>query len=179
MKIAVVSYSFTGNNEAVANRIAQELEAEHIKITEAKPRTIGTIIADIIFKRIPHVQPIPKSLGEYDWILFFGPIWMGQIATPLRAYLRQIKTFKNRYAFISISGGADGGNPKIENELKSRTGTNPVAFVDLHIADLLPPDSKPGRKDTSVYRINDADIEKLIEAIMENLRGAEPQRGSL
>jgi hypothetical protein len=49
----------------------------------------------------------------FDLILFFGPIWMGQIATPLRAYLKHLKTNKGRYVFVSISGGADSAKLNI------------------------------------------------------------------
>jgi hypothetical protein len=70
-----------------------------------------------------------------------------------------IKTNRHRYAFISISGGADGPNPKLAGELEKRAGTEPGALIDLHIADLLPSDPKPTRKITSAYRINSEDIE--------------------
>lgn len=169
MNIGVVSYSFTGNNEALADSVAKELAVEHIKITDPKPRTMGTIVLDIMFNRIPQVQPTPH-LENYDLLLFFGPIWMGKVATPLRAYLKNLKTNHCRYAFISISGGADGANPKLADELKKRGGKDPVALMDLHIADLLPSDPKPERKDTSAYRINDQDIKKLTHTIVKTVR---------
>lgn len=170
MKIAVISYSLTGNNEALAKSIAEEFAVEHIKITEPKPRTMGSIILDVIFNRTPQVQPIPDRLENYDLILFFGPIWMGQVATPLRAYLKRLKTNLCRYAFISISGGADGENQKLAGELKKRVGKEPIALIDLHIADLLPSDPKPVRKDTSAYRINNEDIKKLTNTIVKTVR---------
>lgn len=170
MKTVIVSYSLTGNNEALANSIAEEFEVEHIKISEPKPRAMGSIILDLILNRTPQVQPIPDRLEKYDLILFFGPIWMGQVATPLRAYLKYLKTNLHKYAFISISGGADGPNPKLAGELKKRVGKEPIALIDLHIADLLPSDPKPVRKDTSAYRINNGDIRKLTNTIVKTLR---------
>lgn len=143
MKIAVISYSLTGNNEALAKSVAEEFAAEHIKIKEPKSRTMGSIILDMIFKKTPQVQPMPGKLENYDLILFFGPIWIGQVATPLRAYLKYLLTNPCRYAFISISGGALGPNLKLADELKKRTGKEPIALIDLHIADLLPADPKP------------------------------------
>lgn len=80
MKILAISYSLTGNNEALAKSVARELAAEHLKITEPKSRTIGSIVIDMIFNRTPQVQPMPDRLGHYDLILFFAPIWMGQVA---------------------------------------------------------------------------------------------------
>jgi hypothetical protein len=170
MKMAVVSYSFTGNNEALAGSVAQEFGAEHIKITQPKSRTMGSMILDLIFNRTPLVEPIPGRLETYDLILFFGPVWIGQVATPLRAYFNSLKTSPRNYAFISISGGADGPNPKLASELKKRTGAEPVALVDLHIADLLPAHPKPTRKITSAYRINSGDIKQLTNTIVKIVR---------
>lgn len=170
MKIGVISYSLTGNNEALANSIAEEFAVEHIKIKETKPRNMGSIVLDLIFNKTPQIQPAPDILDNYDFILFFGPVWIGQVATPLRAYLKRLKTHSCRYAFISISGGADGANTKLTRELNKRVGKEPVALIDLHIADLLPSDPKPVRKDTSAYRLNSEDIKKLTNTIVKRVR---------
>ncbi|WP_315165928.1 hypothetical protein [Metaclostridioides mangenotii] len=170
MNIVVITYSLTGNNEALANSIAKEFAVEHIKIKESKPRTMGSIILDLIINRTPQVQPTPDRLENYDLILFFRPIWMGQVATPLRAYLKHLETNLCRYAFISISGGADGVNTKLAGELKKRAGKESIALIDKHIVNLLPSDPKPVRKDTSTYRLNDEDIKKLTNIIMKILR---------
>ncbi|OPA74590.1 hypothetical protein BVG16_22755 [Paenibacillus selenitireducens] len=170
MKIIVISYSFTGNNEALASCVAKELPAEHIRISEPKSRTMGTIILDMIFSRTPLVQPAPDILGNYDFILFFGPVWMGQVAAPLRAHFKYLKTHPHKYGFISISGGADSTNPKLTGELRKRTGVDPAVFIDMHIADLLPANPKPARKDTSAYQLDDVDMKKLTHTIMKMLK---------
>lgn len=169
MKTIVVSYSMTGNNEALADSVAKGFSAEHIRVTEPKPRTVGKIMLDLIFKLTPQVQPTPDTLKDFDLILFFGPVWLGQVATPLRAYLKQVGKSPSSYAFISISGGADGPNPKLADELKKRAGREPEAVIDLHIAALLPPEPKPTRKITSAYRLNDEDNKKLTDSIMKTL----------
>lgn len=171
MKTLIISYSLTGNNDALANGIAEQLSAEHIRVTEKKPRKNGTIFADLIFKRYPKVQPEPGDMKGYDIILFIGPVWIGETATPLRPYIERLKSNACRYAFVSISGGADGPNVKLPAELEKRTGRKPAALVDMHIADLLPM-AKPTRKDTGVYRINDADIKKLTGAAVKAVREA-------
>jgi len=171
MNVVVISYSLTGNNEALAKSISERFTAKHIKIKEPKPRTMGTIVLDVIFNKTPKVQPPPETLVDYDLILFLGPIWMGKIATPLRAYLKYLKQTQCSYAFISISGGADGVNPKLESELKKIVGKEPTSLIDMHIVDLLPSDPKPTRKDTSAYKINNEDIEKLTNSIVKTVKG--------
>lgn len=172
MSIAVVSYSLTGNNGALAAAVAKALSAEHIEIFEEKPRKMGTIILDMILNRTPRVQPHPSVLEQYEWILFIAPVWMGKVASLLRAFLKHIKARPQPYAFASISGGALNTNPKLADDLEKRTGKKPVVFIDLHIADLLPPESKPAMKDTSAYRLSDTEISKLAGVIADSVKNA-------
>ncbi len=169
MKAAVVSYSLTGNNDALARSVAKEFACDHIRITEPKKKSVGSIAIDMILGRTPRVAPVPDSLKGYDSVLVFGPVWMGSAASPLRAYLNHLKANPCRYTFVSISGGANGQNPKLGEDLKKRTGRKPAAVIDLHIADLLPSDRKPTIKDTSAYRLCGEDIQKCTNAVKKEL----------
>ncbi len=60
MNIAVISHSFTGNNEALGASVAEALHAEHIKKAEPKTRAYGTIIADVLFGRSRKFYPSPR-----------------------------------------------------------------------------------------------------------------------
>ncbi|MBK9981088.1 MAG: NAD(P)H-dependent oxidoreductase [Saprospiraceae bacterium] len=170
MKILIISYSFTGNNDALAATLASELKADHIKVTENKLRTTGKIFFDILLNRIPEVNPKIETVKNYDLVIFMGPVWMGKIATPLRGYFKQLKTTMGKYAFVSISGGADGPNIKLRSELHKRIGKEPAALIDMHIADLLPPEPKPERKDTSDYHLREEDVKSLTNKIVKILR---------
>jgi hypothetical protein len=161
----VISYSLTGNNEDLAKNLAKKMAAEHVSIAEPKPRTMGTIVSDIVFGRTPKIRMPEMMAKEYDLVVFVGPVWMGQVATPFRACFKQLRPKVGTYAFASISGGADGPNPKLADELKKRLGKEPVAVIDLHIADLLSPEPKPTRKDTSAYRVNEKDVKHLTDMI--------------
>ena len=116
----------------------------------------------MLFNRIPPVQG-GELPGEPGRILLVGPVWMGCLASPLRSCLRELKKRKDRVGFISISGGADGPNPKLQKELTRRLGRSPEAVVDLHIADLLPPEPRPTREDTSSFRLSGDLAESLAE----------------
>lgn len=171
MNIAFFSYSYTGNNKAIADSVAKKMSAEHVQIIEQKQRTMGTIIFDMLFNRTPDVYPVPDIMEKYDIIIFFGPIWMGLVASPIRPYLKYLKEHPQKYGFVSISGGADGSNPKLEDELKKLTGVEPITLIDLHIANLLPSNPKPSRKVTSAYRLNDEDVKALSNKITQTLEG--------
>jgi len=172
MKVIVISYSLTGNNDALATSIASEFSAEHIRITESKPRTMGTIALDMLFNRTPKVNPTMIDVEDNDLVIFVGPVWMGHVASPLRAYFKHLKGKLDQYAFVSISGGADGPNPKLAGELKKRVGKEPAALINLYIVDLLPSDPKPTREDTSSYRLTEEDVRSLTDKVVKTLKEA-------
>ena len=171
MKIAVVSYTMTGNNGKLAEKIAAEFQAEHIKVKELKKRKMLSIVMDVVFDRTPKVQVDSKIVEWCDLIIFVGPVWLGKVATPFRKYFEYVKENIDEYAFVSINGGGEVINLKIKEDLVKRTGKNPVLLKEFHIADLLPQKLKPTRQDTMDYRVDDEDIENItnsIKKIMQN-----------
>jgi flavodoxin len=169
MKKMIVSYSLTGNNEDLAASLATTLGAEHVRITESKPRTMLTTVMYMLFNRTPKIALPLEKAEACDLVLFVGPVWMGQIATPFRACFKQLKHKIAKYAFVSISGGADGPNLKIADELKKRLAQDPVCLIDLYIANLLPPELKPTRDDTSAYRLTESDVKYLTDTVVTTL----------
>ena len=133
---------------------------------------MGTIVADILLNKSPRTQPVPSEMDGSDAIVFVGPVWMGFAATPLRPYLKYAGAHSIRYVFVSISGGADGSNAKLARDLKKRAGREADALLDLHIADLLPSNPRPERKDTSAYRVTALDIQSLSDKAVKAVEAA-------
>ncbi len=170
MNAVIISYSLTGNNDALASGIAQDLQAKHVRITEDKPRKTSRIVMDVIFNRVPRTRPMAEEIANADLVVFVGPVWMGKVASPFRACFDEVKGKLGDYAYVSISGGTLGPNPKLADELLMRTGKKPVAVIDLHIVDLLPSEPKPTLKATSSYRLNKVDLQRLTDAVREELQ---------
>jgi flavodoxin len=170
MKMTVISYSLTGNNDRLARSLAGALGAEHASITEPKRRTMGTIVFDNVLGRTPKVAPPALKPEEQDLVMFVSPVWMGQVASPLRACFKEFGPRLGKYAFVSICGGADGPNPKLAAELTKRLGKEPSAIVELHKADFLPREPKPTRNDTMKYRVSEEQVKQLTEQAMSALK---------
>lgn len=170
MKIAIVSYSFTGNNDKFAASVAKELPATHIRISTQKPLAMKNIVWDMIFSRTPKVHPHPNTLHQYDLILFVAPVWMGHVASPVRAYLHELQSKPQAYGLLSISGGADGENPKLNAELLKRAGARPAIVLDQHIKDYITLNSPPTRQDTSAYKISETDAARLSENAIKEIK---------
>jgi hypothetical protein len=171
MKTTIISYSFTGNNNALANSLAGRLSAKHVRITEPKHRNNGTIAFDMLLNRIPKTGPKIK-IDNDEFVILIAPVWMGNIASPMRGPIKDLKSSIGKYAFVSISGGAMGPNPKLGKELKKRLGADPVAVIDLHIRDLLPQTPKPTREDTSKYKLTQTDVKNLTDKVSRSLEEA-------
>jgi multimeric flavodoxin WrbA len=172
MKMTVISYSLTGNNESLAKSLAERLPAEHIRITESKRRTMGTIALDNMLNRTPKVAVPALKPEQCDLVVFVGPVWMGQVASPLRACFKEFGPKLGKYAFVTICGGADGPNPKLAAELTKRLGKEPATVVEMHKADFLPREPKPTRDDTMKYKISEMELKQLTETAASALSRA-------
>jgi hypothetical protein len=171
MKTMVISYSLSGNNEDLAKSLASALGAEHVRVKETRRRTTATTIADLIFNRRPRVtfSASPSSVEPFDLVLFVGPVWIGHVATPFRSCFHELGPKIGKYAYVSISGGADGPNPELAEELARRLAKRPLLVLDLHIADLLPKEPRPTRQVTSSYRLSEGDLRRLTEQAAEEI----------
>jgi len=171
MATKVISYSYTGNNDALAEKYANAIGAEHFRIEEKRRRTMLRIVADTIVESSPKLKRSHEEINRDDKVFVFAPIWMGKIATPARPWLKKIGECGADYGFISISGGADGpdSNDRVLTELETRVGRPPAVFEDLHIADLLPDTPQPTREITMGYRLTEDDLDVLLDRLPVSL----------
>ncbi|MEA4816387.1 MAG: hypothetical protein VB120_05975 [Lachnospiraceae bacterium] len=179
MSITIISYSMTGNNNTLASKIANALSTEHVKITEPKKRGYGTITFDLLFRRTPRVFPGPETLSQYDEVIFVAPVWMGQPAFPLRAYLKFLKAHPHKYGFVTISGGSLNPNPKLRDNITRLAGNAPSVFVAMYIADLMPKELEINPKSVESYHLTDKDMESLTKTAVNEINkcfGTKAQR---
>jgi len=161
MKIVIVYYSFSGNNELLAKKLQTRLGCDMLKINELKKRNGLTILFDILFNRSPKVKRPKVLLSRYDRVILLAPIWAGKIANPMRSFIRLEKENFNEYSFITLCG--DGGNRNVLSELTRCVGKKPISVLELKVGDLLK--SKNQRKFTSTYKLKEEDMEFYNEPI--------------
>ena len=160
MKTLIVYYSYSGNNKIFAEETARRLDAETREIIEEGARSEKRIVMDMIFHRYPKINMTTDRISEFDLVLFFSPIWMFGIASPLRSCFKLIRSSIKRYGFVSISGGALGPNRGICKELVRRLGKNQAFMLDLNMAKFLVKDQNVDPKTTSTIRL-EQNMEKL------------------
>lgn len=105
MKTIVAYYSHGGNNRFLAEKLATDLGAE---LVELKPRL--TAFAFVLIASATHVsfgnRKTKRPVGEYDAVVLCGPIYMGQLAAPLRDFMNaNRKALKLLYFATCCAGG--------------------------------------------------------------------------
>ena len=114
MKTAVVYYSLLGNVEFVANKIADNIDCDVIKLETLKdyPKSKGKLIflggMKSVFKSKPKLKEYVFDANKYDHIIIGTPTWAGTFAPAIRTFLRDNKDSikdKKISVFVSCSGG--------------------------------------------------------------------------
>lgn len=167
MKTLVVYYSRTGNNKALAERVATELGAEVFPVLEKGEKTVGRIMFEMILGIKPRLKIAPPDASAYDLVLFMGPVWMFHVPSPLRSCFSRMRRTIRKYAYVSVSGGALGPNPGLARELVSRLGKKLVMLLDLNVAHLCRIETDPatGKARDYFLRDNPDDLERLSRIV--------------
>jgi flavodoxin len=162
MENLIVYYSFTRNNEKLAEHLQTRLGCHIAKIETERKRSGLSIMLDLIFKRKPVVKPIPYYLWNYKHIIFIAPVWAGKIATPLKSFLTHEKKNIKSYSFITLCGGGDAKQKEnIRKELSSIVQQEPTGVLELWVNDLLPVEKRNTIKYTSGFRAEADDVAKF------------------
>jgi len=138
MKTLVVFYSRTNTNKKVAEDLARKLNAdlEEIKSIKTYRGIFGYLAAGREgLKKIPaKIEPSAKETAQYDLLVLGTPIWVGKIASPVRAYLEQQKDGIKKVAFFCVCGGSD--TRPVFNEMAELCGRQPVATLALRTKEI-------------------------------------------
>lgn len=176
MNIKVISYSYTGNNDALAEGFANAIGAEHLRIIEPKKRTAGKIVRENVFNRDPKINLSGDEISSEDFVFFFSPFWFGKIASPMRAYFKKLKDIPSQYGFLSLCVGFDKpeGYQKFKDELEQMLGREPEFVILKRIAELLPSGQETSQKMITEYRIDQENLPLLVASIKEELGDTPP-----
>ena len=95
-KTLVLYYSQTSNTKAVAQEIANRLNADIEEIVPLKPydgdfkATIDRCLEEREQGITPEIQPVKAKLAKYDKIFIGYPVWFGTYAPPITTFLNQV-----------------------------------------------------------------------------------------
>ena len=108
-KTLVMYYSLTGNTKAAARAIAEELNADIIRIEDAKQPRVTELYDEKTFSELKKkpwkLKPVNADFSKYDRILVGAPVWYGLEAPAIDAFLTNADfTGKNVIVFVTLGG---------------------------------------------------------------------------
>lgn len=159
MKIAIIYFSFTKNNEKLATYLSTKLAADIYTIKEERRRTSWRIILDMFFNRSPAIHQLDIDTTEYDHVILVAPIWDFSIAHPMKSFLKQMVGRIVSYSFATICIGRDGQAEKVRKQLLELLKTPPQSLLELHFNDLLPSNKQGKGQGTIGYVIKEEELD--------------------
>lgn len=139
-RILVVVYSHTGTSRRLAEQLCSQQGWQMAEIAETRPRRgasgIWRCVLDSLLRRHPPIRydgPFPRN---FDAVVLVSPIWVGQLAGPMRSFVARRRDHLPDVAVISIMGGP--GDSSAAAEIASLIGKPPIlstAFTAREIGD--------------------------------------------
>ena len=127
-RILVVTYSRTGTAVGVGKQLASLLEADFERIEEAQNRSgaLGYMISalEALAKGLPSIRTT-KDPSEYDVVVVGTPVWAGNMASPIRAYLTLHRAQLKHVALFAVMAGHGGDQVVRDMKLLARADDAP------------------------------------------------------
>ena len=145
MNTAIVYYSMSGNTAFTARKIAAELDADLIEISPEKQypdkgfKKFFWGGKSAVMAETPRLLPYEFLAEKYDQVIFGFPVWAGNVAPPLRTFIRDnIEGLKGkRFAAFACQSGS--GAEKAFGKLADCLGGNVLAAMLV----LIDPKNRP------------------------------------
>lgn len=162
MKTAIVYYSMSGNTKYAADKIAEKVEADIIRIEPVKAypdKGAKKFIwggKSAVMGETPALQPYKFSLEKYDRIILGTPVWASNFAPPIRTFIKENPDIQEKRiaVFTCFSGG---GADKAIEKMKKYIG------IDNFDAELILVDPKE-----KVKAEDDKKIDVFCEMVKKN-----------
>ncbi len=129
-KVLVLYYSQTSNTKAVAQEIANRLDADIEEVALVEPydtafqATIDRCKADREKGILPEIKPLKSNVADYDWIFIGYPIWFGTYAPPIASLLEKVD-LSGKWVVPFCTFGSGG----LESSMKDMTEKQPNAKI--------------------------------------------------
>ena len=151
MKTIIVYYSLEGNTDFAAGKIAEKLNADLLRLVPEKAypdsgfRKFFWGGKSAVMAETPALQAYAFDPSAYDRVIFGFPVWAGNMAPPLRTFIKDNDLNGKRFAAFACESGS--GAEKAFAKMKAALG---IDRLDAELI-LIDPKTKP----------NDANLAKI------------------
>ena len=115
MKTLIVYYSLEGNTRWAAERIAEKLDADTLRLVPKaaypdkgfKKFLFGGKSA--VMKETPELEAYEVDMAQYERVILATPVWAGTMAPPLRTFIQKEDLTGKQLALVASSMGGSPG----------------------------------------------------------------------
>ena len=161
MKTVIVYYSLEGNTAFAAEKIADALGADTLRLKPVKEYPKSGFKKFLwggksaVMSETPRLEPYTFHGEDYDLIVFGFPVWASNITPPLRTFIKENDLEGKRIAAFACESGS--GAEKAFEKLKTVLEIEKLEAETV----LIDPKTKPSGE-------NDRKIKEFCNALMEN-----------
>lgn len=138
MRTLVVYFSRTGHTQTLAQQIASACAADIEGLREPKSPPGALRYLRAVWQAALHLEaPIaPSQLNpaDYDLVMLGTPVWMYNMASPMRSYIGQHRGQFRKLALFCTCDGA--GQAKVLGDMQALCDKLPVATLGLSAREL-------------------------------------------
>ncbi len=167
MNNLVVYYSNTGNNKYLAEKIANDKKYDLNEISPRVKSSFGLMISSLL-KISFGIHKTDKNIKNYDAVILCGPVWMGQLISPLSDFLKKYRDDINKLYFITCCGSGEDdkdtkfGYTKIFEKIKILMAGK-LEFAEAISIELITPEEMKGKgEETMKLRLSDENFKGKI-----------------
>ena len=127
MKTVVVYFSLSGNTKFVAEKIAQQLDADLCQVIDKNFKS-GRMLyikggAASMREKLSDIE-VEKPIDNYDLVIVGSPVWAGKISPAIRTFLVN-NNFSDKQLAFFVSIGGDKPEKAFVN-IKKTTELEPI-----------------------------------------------------
>ena len=152
MKTIIVYYSMGGNTEYAAQKVAEELGADLLRIEPKKAypdsgfRKFLWGGKSAVMAETPELEPYEFDGTDYERVILGFPVWAGNVTPPIRTFLKENDLSGKSLAAFACQSGA--GAEKAFGKLLAAVGADKLEAELI----LIDPKDKPSEANEQKIR---------------------------
>lgn len=150
MKTIIVYYSLEGNTDYAAREIAARLGADLLRVEPERAYPTGGFKKffwggkSAVMGETPALRPYSFDGEAYDRVILGFPVWAGNVAPPVRSFVRENDLRGKRVAAFACQSGS--GAQRAFGRLKKQLGAEPLEAELILIDPKDRPDAGNGER---------------------------------
>ncbi len=183
MGTRIAYYSKTGNNRALALKLASAIGAELDEIRPALPAMFFQMVFTAA-GRGPGAASSLKEASDPEELILVAPLWMGSLAWPARAYLRSNGKSARVVHVVTCCGSDDSvkddkfGYASALSKVRESLGERAGSLTSLPSVLALPADKRAGEDAAMAARLTQdsfsGEVASRLESIVADIKAHRP-----